>query len=85
MKTDDILILAAAAGAVWFILTRGASLVKTSPAPVAQSGKPAGWTSEIYDSDGSSFSNGWRYFDDGTAIDPAGNYYSGGQLVWSHP
>lgn len=32
---------------------------------------------------GSSFSNGWRYFSDGTAIDPSGNYYSGGALVWS--
>ena len=26
---------------------------------------------------------GWRYFSDGTAIDAAGNYYKGGELIWS--
>jgi len=26
---------------------------------------------------------GWRYFSDGTSIDPSGNYYQGGQLVYS--
>lgn len=26
---------------------------------------------------------GWRYFSDGTAIDPSGNYYKGGDLIWS--
>ena len=25
---------------------------------------------------------GWRYYSDGTAIDPNGAYYSGGQAVW---
>lgn len=28
-------------------------------------------------------SNGWRYFTDGTSIDPAGNYYKGGKLVYT--
>lgn len=40
---------------------------------------------EILDTTGKTFSNGWRYFTDGTAIDPAGNYYQGGQLIWSNP
>lgn len=40
---------------------------------------------EILESTGQAFANGWRYFTDGTAIDPAGNYYQGGQLVWSNP
>lgn len=26
---------------------------------------------------------GWRYFDDGTVIDPAGRYYKNGQLVYT--
>lgn len=26
---------------------------------------------------------GWQYFTDGVAIDPAGNYYKGGELIWS--
>lgn len=28
---------------------------------------------------------GWRYYSDGTSIDPAGNYYSGGNLVYQNP
>jgi hypothetical protein len=38
---------------------------------------------EILDGSGSSYSNGWRYFTDGTAIDPQGNYYQNGALIWS--
>ena len=26
---------------------------------------------------------GWRYFSDGTSIDPSGNYYRGDELIWS--
>ena len=26
---------------------------------------------------------GWRYFSNGVAIDPSGNYYQDGNLVWS--
>lgn len=26
---------------------------------------------------------GWRYFDNGTVIDPTGNYYLDGELIWS--
>lgn len=26
---------------------------------------------------------GWRYFTDGTSIDPSGNYYRGDELIWS--
>lgn len=39
--------------------------------------------SEVLTGSGSQFGNGWRYFTDGTAIDPQGNYYSNGQMVWS--
>lgn len=26
---------------------------------------------------------GWQYYTDGTAIDPKGNYYLNGEMVWS--
>lgn len=26
---------------------------------------------------------GWQYFSDGTSIDPSGNYYRDGQMIWS--
>lgn len=26
---------------------------------------------------------GWRYFDDGTVIDPSGQYYKDGEIIWS--
>lgn len=26
---------------------------------------------------------GWRYFSDGTVIDPQGNYYVNGSMIWS--
>lgn len=38
---------------------------------------------EVLSSTGGQYSNGWRYFNDGTAIDPQGSYYLNGQLVWS--
>lgn len=28
---------------------------------------------------------GWKYYTDGTAISPAGDYYRQGQLIWSQP
>lgn len=38
---------------------------------------------EVLSGNGGQFTNGWRYFTDGTAIDPQGSYYLNGQLVWS--
>lgn len=54
-------------------------------APAKAPAKPAGWVGEILDQSGRSFMNGWRYFDNGTAIDPAGNYYQDGQMIWQAP
>lgn len=41
------------------------------------------WASEITNADGSAFENGWKYYNDGTAIDPSGSYYADGKKVWS--
>ena len=38
---------------------------------------------EVLNPSGQQFDNGWRYFDDGTSIAPQGNYYQGGQIIWS--
>ena len=40
-------------------------------------------TTEVLNGSGGQFGNGWRYFSDGTAIDPQGNYYQNGALIWS--
>ncbi len=79
MKTEEVLVLALAGVAALLIVR---SVKVGAGATESPGAKPAGWVSEIFDGDGSSFSNGWRYFNDGTAIDPSGCYYSGGALVW---
>lgn len=71
MKNREFLILAAAAAAAYFIVKKGPTLrIK------------AGVT-EITNPNGTGFSNGWRYFSDGTSIDPQGNYYLQGQLIYT--
>ena len=82
MKTDTLLIIAAAGAGLYFIakVARGGALSGAKPAPTATGaaranaitntalpGQP-GWA--------------WQYFTDGTAIGPDGKYYSGGQEVY---
>jgi hypothetical protein len=62
-------LLAAVVGGL-FILSR-------MPKAKQQAQKTA-WADEIFYGD----PNGWRYFSDGTAIDPEGNYYRGGALIY---
>ncbi|MGE0350383.1 hypothetical protein [Hydrogenophaga sp.] len=61
-------------------------MIWRSQAPKANkpsdTGKPASWVDEIFQSGGGSFGNGWRYFENGTAIDPSGNYYFDGKMVY---
>lgn len=77
MKTEEIIVLALAAVAAWLIVKSG------KPAAADTSTAAASWVSEIFAPDGQRYDNGWRYFSDGTVIDPSGAYYSGGVLVWS--
>lgn len=72
MKQETMLLIGAAA-AVLLILNR-----KSSPAGVL-----ASTTKEISQPSGAAFANGWRYFDDGTSIDPMGRYWKGGQIIYS--
>jgi hypothetical protein len=82
MKTDYIA-LALAGVAVYFVVTANK---KTANKTTSGTGNAlAEMTKEVLDSAGQAFANGWRYFTDGTSIDPYGNYYKGGQLIWTKP
>lgn len=84
MKQDQMIALGLAAVAVYFITSKNKAnaaggTAKTGIAAIAAK------VSEIFDASGQSYGNGWRYFSDGTTIDPSGNYYQGGALVWQNP
>ena len=71
MQTKQLIILAGAAAVAFLIVSR-ARASTTGP-------------TEITRSDGTGFGTGWRYFSDGTVIDAAGNYWKGGQRVYTAP
>lgn len=83
MKDENLVLAIAAASVIGFYL-----LVMKKPANKTQSvGKTNSssnvqniYTNEIFVPQDTA--NGWRYFDDGTAIDGQGNYYQNGKLIW---
>ena len=92
MKSDNLIIVAMLAAAGFMVLkgrqakTGAASVLggfKGSLGNVLQGlGLPAAtFTNEILDN-GKPWSNGWRYFSDGTSIGPDGVYYYQGQQVY---
>lgn len=83
MKQDQMIALGLAAVAVYFITSKNKA--NASGTPKTGLAAVAAKVSEIFDAGGTSYSNGWRYFSDGTTIDPSGNYYQGGNLVWQNP
>ena len=85
MKQTDLIVLGLAGVAVYMIVKSQKTGKVWSEEIPAGLRSAAQTVSEIMDMGGKAFSNGWRYFNDGTAIDPAGNYYQGGQLIWSNP
>lgn len=78
MKTEELIALALAGVAVYLIV-KGK---KPAAAASSASWKQPYSVDEILDSNGSGFSNGWRYFNDGTSISPGGQYYLSGQYVY---
>lgn len=81
MKSDELLVLGLAGVAVYLIWkTQGAKAAAgVSPSkPLADT-----FVDEIFNWRGLPYDNGWRYFENGVAIDPQGNYYQNGKLVWS--
>lgn len=83
MKNSDLLLIAAAAAAAFLMLKKGGgSSVKA--APIA-SGGATDFVNGIFNpAQVGQPGFGWQYFDNGTAIDSAGNYYFQGQRVWTN-
>lgn len=82
MKNQEQMIVLGLAGLAVYMIVK--SKAKTSTSTTTDKGL-VGFVSEILNSGGKAFDNGWRYFSDGTAIDPSGNYYLNGQMVWQTP
>lgn len=68
MKKEQLVMIMGFVAAAMFMASRKVSA------------KPAGYVGEIFP-DGDT--NGWRYFENGTAISPDGTYYQNGQMVWN--
>lgn len=77
MKTEELIALALAGVAVFLIFK---SSKAGAASPFVSTWKKV---TEVLSPSGARFDNGWRYFDDGTSISPEGDYYTGGNLVWS--
>jgi len=84
MKNEEMIALGLAAVAVYLIVNTNKKTGAASGGLSATLGNAAKAVSEIFDTAGGQFGNGWRYFSDGTAIDPQGNYYQNGQLIWTN-
>ena len=91
MKSENLIILAAAAAAVWIINSTRKTITmapgRNSSGYGTASSLNNGGTLPITEVSNTSLPGqngyGWRYFSDGTVIDPQGNYYLDGQMVWS--
>lgn len=83
MKQQEMIVLGLAGLAVYMILQSQ----KRGPTDTGQPApkRPADWVKEIFTGTGTTFDNGWRYFENGVAIDPRGNYYQDGAMVWQAP
>lgn len=86
MKTEEIMVLVLAGVAV-FLVVQAARQGKIKPSTggtcaTCGGADLLGKVAEIFTGSGKPYGNGWRYFSDGTAIDPQGRYYKGGQLIW---
>lgn len=77
MKQTELIALALAGIALYMIVKP-----KATNAAKGTTGTVSGFVNEIFGAAGQDFA-GWRYFDNGTAIDPQGNYYLNGQKIWS--
>lgn len=83
MKQSEMIVLGLAGVAVYLIWQ--SQKPKTATSGTSARSAVDTFVDEIFSSTGTAFNNGWRYFENGVAIDPAGNYYQGGQLVWTKP
>lgn len=75
MENKDLVVIAAAAVAVWFIVKK--------MAPTASAKAPATGGQIVNNALPGEPGWGWDYFDGGVAIGPDGSYYLQGNKVWS--
>lgn len=79
MKNEEIIVLGLAAVAVYFILKNSHGTANT----VNNLGPAVNGISQIFTgAQQGDAGYGWKYYTDGTAIDPQGNYYYQGVKVW---
>lgn len=97
MKTDNLIIIAAAAAAIWLIAGTRKQVVagSTRPWPATGLGLGSGTAASLNNGGSPPVTEitnsalpggegwGWRYYSDGTAISPTGDYYYQGTLVYS--
>jgi hypothetical protein len=74
MKQPELIVLGLAGVAVFLIW-------KTTKKPVKKSTVYDYRGPSTFEVQGNTAKNGWTYFDDGTALDPQGNAWKGGQIV----
>ena len=79
MKQTDLIVLALAGVAVYMIVTSGKKGSAGSGLNAFGVYDFAGKTT--FELQGGKAKNGWQYFDDGTALDPDGNAWQGGQII----
>ena len=90
MKSDTIIILAAAAAGLYAVahMTRPAAAGTPRPGASGTAGALNNYgNAPITEINNTALPGqqgwGWTYYSDGTAIDPQGRYYYQGQMVWS--
>lgn len=76
LANKELIVLGLAAVAVYLIFTNKDKALQFARRVEVM-------TKEVLNPSGGAFDNGWRYFDDGTSIDPQGRYWKGGQVIWS--
>lgn len=74
MKQEEMIALGLAAVAVYLI-------VNTNKKQAAKKTVYDYRGKSTFEMQGNTGKNGWTYFDDGTALDPQGNAWEGGQIV----
>ena len=86
MKQTELIVLGLAGLAVFMIVKPKGTAANPAQGTGGAVRNAYETVSEIFDSvTNRAFGNGWRYFSDGTAISPEGDYYQGGQLIWTAP
>ncbi len=92
MKTEEMIALAIGGIALWMMfVSRKVAAAPASPSQIPAGGlfssllspQPAGYVTEITNTaDPGEPGWAWRYYSDGTVIDPTGAYYYQGQKVY---